>query len=106
MRLSIAGIYKPWHNFVQIPRIEVSIEDEEEDVVGGEVEDELHGEEEEGVAEEGLRKGLALPDNLLEDYYALETEVSTDLTVSTEVDFLTELDRHYESSTEEEDEKV
>ena len=77
-----------------------------EDVVGGgEVEDELHGEEEEGVAEEGLRKGLALPDNLLEDYYALETEVSTDLTVSTEVEFSTELDRHFESSTEEEEEK-
>ena len=76
-----------------------------EDVGGGEVEDELHGEEEEGVAEEGLRKGLALPDNLLEDYYALDTEVSTDLTVSTEVEFSTELDRHFESSTEEEDEK-
>ena len=75
-----------------------------EDVVGGEVEDELHGEEEEGVAEEGLRKGLALPDNLLEDYYALETEVSTDLTVSTEVDFSTGLDWHFESSTEEKDE--
>ena len=79
--------------------------DVSEDVVGGEVEDELHGEEEEGVAEEGLRKGLTLPDNLLEDYYALETEVSTDLTVSTEVEFSTELDRHFESSTEEEDEK-
>ena len=46
-----------------------------EDVVGGEVEDELHGEEEEGV--------------------------STDLTVSTEVDFSTGLDWHFESSTEE-----
>ena len=72
-----------------------------EDDVGGEVEDELHGEEKEGVAGEGLRKGSTLPDNLMEDYFALETEVSTDLAVSAEVDFSTGLDRHFESSTEE-----
>ena len=88
--------------------------DFDEDVVGGEVvfgedgvggggEDGLHGEEKEGVAGEGLRKGLVIPDNLLDDYFALETEVSTDLTtVLTEVDFSTELDQHFDSSTEEE----
>ena len=73
---------------------------------GREVEEELHGEEKEKVAGEGLRKGLTLPDDLLEDYYALETKGSTDLsTVSNKVDFSTELNQHFESSTEEEEAK-
>ena len=67
---------------------------------------ELLGAEEKEVASEknseGLRKGMVLPDNLLEDYYALETEYegSTGLTVSTEDDFSTGLNRHFESWTE------
>ena len=79
------------------------------DVVGGEdeMEDgELLGEVEKEVTSEknseGLRKGMVLPDNLLEDYYALETEYegTTGLTVSTEDDFSTGLNRHFESWTE------
>ena len=79
------------------------------EVVDGEAEiegGELLGEEEKEVTSEkngeGLRKGLVLTDNLLEDYYALETEYegSTGLTVSTEDDFSTGSDRDFESWTE------
>ena len=59
-----------------------------EDLVGGELDDELHAEE-----KEGLKKGLTFPG---EDSYAfVATEVSTD---PTEVDFSTGSD--FESSTE------
>ena len=79
------------------------------EVVDGEAEiegGELLGEEEKEVTSEkngeGLRKGLVLTDNLLEDYYAFETEYegSTGLTVSTEDDFSTGSDRYFESWTE------